>query len=159
MTFRKYLFTLSLAMRTPQAATNKKGYTLVEVAVGMTLLMMVLGSGFGAYIMGLRFAKNSRDTLRATQFAESKMEELRTKNWGDLESMPQWSLFFADPSYAPDHMDDFIGVLQIWEQNSEQKFIRCWAYWPNPHSSNYKSAHFDTVYTKDGLNDYFVRAF
>tara|TARA_R100000027_G_scaffold53229_1_gene42027 strand:- start:3261 stop:3695 length:435 start_codon:yes stop_codon:yes gene_type:complete len=139
--------------------SRKSGFTLVEAMVGLTLLVMVLASGFAAYALGIRMTDSGRQTLRATQFAQSKLEEIRTKNWNDLESMYSWSIFYPDTSFAPEHMDDYIGILEIHDLNSTQKRIRCWAYWPSKRGRYYDHELFETVFTKNGLNDYFVRAF
>jgi len=139
----------------------------VEVVVGLALLLVVLGSGFGAYMMGIEFNESARNTLRATQFAESKMEEMRTRNWTDLSNMPSISIFYPDVEFSPNHMRQFIGVLIIdpmYKSDGtlvpEQKRIRSWVLWPSGKKNNYyTSAFFESVFTKDGLNDYFVRAF
>lgn len=136
---------------------KQSGYSLVEVLVGTTLIMFVLAGGFMAYSVGIHFVEASRDEVRATQFAQAKMEEMRTMNWNDLSDMDAKTEFQPTGAFADQFADRYSGVLVIENINAQQKKITCTVSWQM--RAGTRSQIFETIFTRGGINDYFVRSF
>ena len=125
--------------------------------MGTTLIMFVLAGGFMAYSVGIHFVDSSRDEVRATQFAQAKMEEMRTMNWNDLSSMDAKTEFKPTGAFAQQYADRYSGLLVIENINSQQKKITCTVTWPVRGGT--RSQVYETIFTRNGINDYFVRSF
>ena len=63
---------------------KRRAFTLLEVLVGMSIIMVVFVTIFGGMTMGLSITQLSRENLRATQIMLDKMEGVRLYNWSQV---------------------------------------------------------------------------
>lgn len=59
-------------------------FSLIEVTVAISVLMVVLVGIFGSMTMGLSVTQISRENLRSTQIMLDKMEGLRLYDWSQV---------------------------------------------------------------------------
>ncbi|MBN2083436.1 prepilin-type N-terminal cleavage/methylation domain-containing protein [bacterium] len=56
---------------------GRRGYNLLEVLIGMTILAIALASAFAMSVANARLVENNQNLSAAVSLAESKLEELR----------------------------------------------------------------------------------
>jgi type II secretory pathway pseudopilin PulG len=61
-----------------------KAFTILEVVVAMTLLLMLVVAVYGGISSGMTTVRMARENLRAKQILLEKMEALRLYNWDQL---------------------------------------------------------------------------
>lgn len=61
-----------------------KGFTLVEILVGIGLIIIVFSSLFGAFILGMKIVNQSRAQVTAITLANAKIEEIRNLPYKDV---------------------------------------------------------------------------
>ena len=142
-----------------QNASNKGGFTLVEVLVGMFLMAIVFTAAFGAYFLGLNMIEDAREEVRAAQIIQSEMERLRTKNWYQLEKMAAGSAQSFEPqgSFIKQYAKDY--TAQRWVINltpTPQMWIILKVNWTDS-KGKVREQWFNAIITQGGLNDYYYR--
>ena len=145
------------------AFSDKSGMTLVETIIGTVAMGIVFASAFGAYMLGLDIVQAARDEVQAAQIAQTQIEELRTRNFGQLVSSlntteaftPQGVFTNASNNYtgnvyyaeALDNDDDLIpGMMQVIVQVE----------WVNSKGITMRRS-FKTYFAEYGMNDYYYR--
>jgi len=63
---------------------SKKGFTLIDVLVGIALMLIVFLGIFGAYQLGLKIVGLSRNKITATAIANQKIEMIRNLPYEDV---------------------------------------------------------------------------
>jgi len=66
--------------------SNRYGFTLIEVLIGVVILALAIVSLFALLTAGFAMVRLNRDNLRATQIMLNRVEGLRLYNWGDVIS-------------------------------------------------------------------------
>ena len=86
---------------------NKKGFTLVEMLVAITILAIgLLGLGV-LFPMGMRSALLSKQNTQAMEYAQQKIEYLRMMDFSD----PDLSAGYSDTTKLPmDNVDDVFSI-------------------------------------------------
>ncbi len=136
--------------------SNQEGFTLVEVIVSLLLLAITFSAAFGSYFLGMRILEESRQEVRATQIIQSELEAMRTMTWNDLGDLVTSTYITPEGEFVTKYADEFRVYRYIQTINSTQKRITLWVWWTNSNSqSTYR--RFTTVFTKNGLNDYYYR--
>lgn len=144
------------------AATNNKfskkaGFTLVEVVVSMVLLGIIFASAFSSYILGLRMINDAREEVRASQIIQSEIERLRTKNWIQLQKYNTGEFFTPQGEFLKEFSEDYISYRYVIPiTNADQMIIAVRVQW-KAQSGRTNIRWFNTVFTKNGLNDYYYR--
>lgn len=64
----------------------KKGFTLIEVLIASTLLVVALCGLLGAYVLCYNLIETARNTTLATNAVQLKLEEIRDHNFYDIEA-------------------------------------------------------------------------
>jgi prepilin-type N-terminal cleavage/methylation domain-containing protein len=137
--------------------SSKDGFTLVEVIVSMFLMATVFTAAFGSYFLGMRIIEDARDQVRASQIIQSELEKLRTANWDQLENMLYAEPLKVDQDFATNYAKDYVGIRYLWDVTAgQQKWVVVIVTWKNSRGLLTRQV-FNTVFTKDGLNDYYYR--
>lgn len=89
---------LAAASQTKPGRT--RGFTLIEVAMGVAVLGVVGVTLYTMLASGFKMVQNNRDNLRATQILVNRMEGLRLFNWDQLTRSNMVPTTFVE-SYAP----------------------------------------------------------
>lgn len=135
---------------------SKGGFTLVEVIVSMALMAMVFTAAFGTYFLGMRMVEDAREELRASQIIQSELEAMRTLTWDDLENMGTgWSIIDPQGNFVQQFAQNYLAYRWVYDiPGAQQKRIAIWVRWTNSRGQ-YSYQMFSTVFTQNGLNDYY----
>ncbi len=138
---------------------NKEGFTLVEVIVSMFLLGITFSAAFGTYFLGLDMINDSREEIRASQIIQSEMERLRTKNWLQMKKMTATPGASFEPSgeFAQIYSTKYNAYRYVISLGAgDRMLVAIRVEWMN--SKGMTSVRwFNTVFTQNGLNDYYYR--
>ncbi len=80
------------------ALKNNKGLTLLEVLVAVFILALVAAPLINMFVTSTRFTVLAEDNTKTTYLAQAKIEELRTKTYGQL-----FNLLGTSPASNPNH--------------------------------------------------------
>ena len=146
------------ALQENTRSTGQEGFTLVEVIVSMFLMAIVFTSAFGSYFLGMRIIQDSREEVRASQIIQSELERLRTKNWQQLNAMTknQFEYFEPQGTFVKKYSKNYTAFRVIIDDSATRKWAVIFVQWKNSRGKAVNQA-FSTVFTKDGLNDYYYR--
>lgn len=139
------------------SSSKSKGFTLVELIVGMTLMGIVFAGAFSGIKTGFDVLEEARDHTRVTQMLQSELERLRTLNWNDLSSLPSTESVSLEGALAQAYRDRYTFTRQISSSGSDRYLVTVIASWEN--SGRERSLSMSTLYAKNGLYDYYYRAF
>ena len=138
----------------------KEGFTLVEVMIGMVLMAIVFTAAFGSYFLGLRIIEDAREEVLASQIIQSELERLRTKNLGQLtEMLNSDPVEFFEPqgTFVRQYAKDYTAYRIIQQLDSRPMYrVVVVVRWKNSRDVPVYQL-FTTVFTQDGLNDYYYR--
>lgn len=154
-------------MKITGTQSPKRGFSLVEIMIAMTVLAIIFTGAFGALQMGYGMTREARDRTRASQILQTELEAMRTYNWTQLTTLKTESDSASgtqgyvdfDPrgEFIAAYKDNFFCKRKVTlRSNGEQMDIILkvnWDAYPNQ-----KEEIFTTTFTKDGLNDYYYRA-
>ena len=137
--------------------TAAAGFTLVEVMISMVLLAIVLSGAFSTYILGLRMMSDFREEVRATQIIQSEIERLRTQNFTQLASYLGEADFTPKGEFINEYSDVYEAQRTVSSiSGGNQYLIGIRVQWTSQNGRQ-QTRWFNTVFTKDGLNDYYSR--
>ena len=105
----------------------------------------------------MRIIEDARDQVRASQIIQSELERLRTNNWEQLGAYAPIALVPIDEDFASQASKQYI-ALRIIEDvpGYPQKSVVVGVYWINSRGF-YTRQVFNTIFTENGLNDYYYR--
>lgn len=133
-------------------------FSLVEVMVAMTLLGIVFAGAFAALQMGYSMTGEARDRTRASQILQTELEAMRTMNWSDLSEMVGQQDEFFEPrgEFVAAFKDRFFCKRTVtMRTNNNQMEVTLTITWgAYPHL---KEETFTTIFTRNGINDYYYR--
>jgi prepilin-type N-terminal cleavage/methylation domain-containing protein len=136
------------------AIQSKDGFTLVEVIVSMFLMAIVFTAAFGTYFLGMRMVEDAREELRASQIVQSELERMRTLTWDDLEELDPFSPFSPQGNFVNQFSKNYNCYRWVYQMNSSQKRVIIYVQWVNSRGDTTWQV-FNTVFTRNGLNDYY----
>ncbi len=93
----KQMYTNSTA---PRGRGRSRGFTIVEVMVAASVLVLVISSSLFVIQAGMRAIDTARYTTLAGQVLQSQMEKLRLLTWTQLTHATYGPVAF--PTFAPD---------------------------------------------------------
>lgn len=133
------------------------GFTLVEVMISMVLLAIVLSGAFSTYILGIRMMSDFREEVRATQIIQSEIERLRTQNFTKLGTYLGEEEFTPKGEFIDQYTDMYTAHRTVSSISSgKQYLVSIKVEWTSQGGRD-QARYFNTVFTKDGLNDYYYR--
>lgn len=139
-------------------ANSKGGFTLIEVMVGATLILVIFAGGFGALIQGNRLIESSRDETRASQILQSEIEDLRTHDWATLTALDAEAKYNPQSSFTDAYATRYTVKRLIATRSATQKRVTLQVAWVDSRSTTH-TREYITLITKDGLYDYYYRSF
>ena len=135
---------------------EKAGFTLVEVIISVTLMSVVFMSAFGAYFLGMRIIEDAREEVRASQIIQSEVERLRTKNWAQLNDMEVVETFEPQGTFVKQYAKEYSAIRYIIPLNADLMLVVVQVQWTNSNGLATRR-WFNSIFTRDGLNDYYYR--
>lgn len=134
------------------------GFTLIEVMIAASVMVLVIMSSIGTLSFGYRLLENARLNTLAGQVLQSEMETLRLQNWTQISSLPATDTFAVEPTLASASKGKFSCTRKVESIRATTNKITLTVSWNGmqgePHSRQYI-----TFFGKDGLNDYYYRTF
>jgi len=94
-------------MRAQLKADRQGGFTLVEVMVGITILLLVILPLAGLYVKSLAVIQKSAQLSSAIHLAEERLHEVK--------SLPYWKVEYTNPSFVPGFA--YVEVLADGDRN------------------------------------------
>jgi len=141
----------SFVLRTQSAAS---GFTLVEVMVAATVLVLAITSSITTLQRGFQALDTARNTTHASQVMQSELERLRLKSWAQLQALQD----SGDTKVAVAALRGTAGNLTcrriITGPKTDMKEITLIFSW-NGYDGRPHTLRYLTRYGKAGLYDYF----
>jgi len=140
------------------APSGRDGFTLVEIMIAIVLGAMILAGGFMALRTGFTILEQARDNTRVTQILQSEMERLRSMRFEDIGALPAKAQFTPQGGFTNAFADRYTLTRVIEEgMSSSQYRVTITAQW-EVHGVT-KTQQFSSLFTEDGLYDYYYRTF
>lgn len=130
-------------------ASRKGAFTLLEVLVASVVLLLGIVTAITTLQRGFQSLDNARNLTAASQLMQSEMEQLRLKNWSQMEALQAEDGVRLDTGDAR-----FSCTLSVRDLKTDMKEIVLQADWRS-YDGRPQTARFITRYGKSGLNDYF----
>ncbi|MEO7412337.1 MAG: prepilin-type N-terminal cleavage/methylation domain-containing protein [Opitutaceae bacterium] len=132
-----------------------RGFTLVEVMIAATVLVLGIVSSITALQSGLQAIDNARNYTAAAQLLQNEMERLRLKSWAQLQTLSEsGDTAVQVPASLKSGGIPFSCTRQITDLKTDMKQIALVASWRG-YDGRTHSAKLLTRYGKTGLYDYF----
>jgi len=113
----------SVALRQREASppnVYESAFTLVEVMVGVGVMGIMMVSLYAGFAFGFNQIRLARESVRAVQVLEERMEVVRLLNWDQVINLPGYiptsfqSPFYADnPTNPPSNNFYYTGSVQV----------------------------------------------
>lgn len=136
--------------------SSQRAFTLVEVMVAMTVLILVFVSSVSAITIGFRVVEDTRMNTLASQVLQSEVETLRLKNWSEISALPASASFTIDSTLNAAAFDRFTCQRVVTDENADLKQIVLTVSW-NAINGQPRVRRYVTYIARGGLNDYFYR--
>lgn len=133
---------------------KRQAFTLVEVMVAMTVLVLVFASTVSALTVAFRVVEDSRMDTLASQILQSEMENIRLKNWSEMEALPASDTFTVDSMLADASFHRFTCQRTVTNLGSNLKQVVLTASWTGTDGVP-RTRRYLTYIGEGGLNDYF----
>ncbi len=134
------------------------GFTLVEVMLAAVVLVFGITTAIVTLQRGLQSVDTARNLSHASQVMQSEFEQLRLKNWAQLQALQdaadQTVIAPAVPGAAN---TSFTCVRTIRDLKDDMKEIVLVATWRG-YDGREQTVRYLTRYGKSGLYDYFYTA-
>lgn len=82
--------------RRAQAAAGSRGFSILEVMLGATIMVLGIVTSITALQYGMRSVDTARNMTLAAQIMQSEVEILRLQNWSQIAALPASAT--VDPS-------------------------------------------------------------
>jgi len=150
--------------KTPRTKPRNAGFTIVEVAIASTILVVALCSCFGVLQMSFKLLDNARTSTLAAQIMQSEIERLRLLNWSDLSSLSTTtptpinvSAVYSGDSNMAKRFAATRHITPTAGRETTMMDIQISVTWTGTNGATYVRS-FKTKYSKNGLYDYFYTA-
>jgi len=138
----------------PRSSARRRGFTIAEVLVAATVLLLGIVSAITALQRGMQASDTARNLSFATQIMQSEMERLRLKSWSQLEELQgSGNATVALDRSAGDTAARFTCTRAITNLREDMKEITLTTVW-NGYDGRPHVARLVTRYGHNGLNDY-----
>ncbi|MCZ6672044.1 MAG: hypothetical protein O7C75_03805 [Verrucomicrobia bacterium] len=151
--------TLDHIPTTSQATSRKRkrGFTAVETVIGAILMTVLISSMLHMLKQGNYLVELARDNTRVTQMLQSEIEDLRTLNWNDLKLLAEFDSFTPQGAFVSTYANEYYCYRFVNDTVTDQKEVFVVAVWYDSMNRSHLS-WFRTLFSKDGLNDYYYRS-
>ncbi len=138
---------------------SEAGLTMIEILIAVMVLGVVVASTFMALRTGFAMIQLARDSTMAGQILQSEMENLRLKSWDMLGQLEAEDEFEVDTLLDDSIADRFVRTRRIREfRGGRMREVELEVEWTSLRGTQH-SRVYRTVFGKEGLNDYYYRAF
>lgn len=144
---------------------SKAGVSMVEVVIAVMVLGMVVASTIMALRTGFTMIQLARDNTMASQILQSEMENLRMMSWTRLNELPDEEEFQVDTQLDHSFVEKFSRTRRITPMNDPSgnerdgiKEVVLEIEWAGATGSTHRRVY-RSRFGKEGLNDYYYRAF
>jgi prepilin-type N-terminal cleavage/methylation domain-containing protein len=93
--------------RSNHTSYQQRGFTLVEVMVGITILLLVILPLAGLYVKSLAVIQKSAQLSSAVHLAEERLNQIK--------SLPYWKVEYTNPAFVPGF--NYVEVLPNGDRN------------------------------------------
>lgn len=124
----------------------------------MTVLLFVFMSALAALTIGFRMLEEARTSTLASQILQSEMENLRLKNWTQLNALPATEPFTIEVDTALAGFPKFSCTRSLYTVQADIRQAVLTAAWVSK-DGRARSRRYVTYIAKEGINDYFYRRF
>lgn len=141
----------------PSAHRSITAFTLVEVMVASSVLILAIVSALTTLQFGFRSLDAARNLPKASQIMQTELENLRLRNWDQLQALQdaKETAVTVDPRLAGSTA--FACNREIRDIRIHLKEIAVTTTWKGL-DGRPREARLITRYGKNGLNDYFYTA-
>lgn len=140
-----------------RSGRKRTGFTLVEVMVAMSILMLVFVSSIAGMTISFRVLEDARMNTLASQILQSEMENIRLKNWTQISALPADATFTVESSLNTTSFQQFSCSRAVRTLNSDLKIVEVAVSWESM-DGRVHDRRYVTVVGRNGLNDYFYRS-
>ena len=137
-------------------SSKSGGYTLIEIMVAATIFAAVFSGVMIGVSNGFSMIDKARHHTRVSQLLQSEMETLRTNSWADLEKLPAEVEINPDVQFGQDYFENYTVKRVIQDIGTVRKLVTVSASWVD-RSGRAETRSYSTIFTKEGLNDYYYR--
>ncbi len=124
----------------------------------MTVLVLVFLSSIAGLSIGFKMLEEARASTLASQILQSEMENLRLKNWTQLNNLPATEPFTVEVDTALTGFPTFACTRSIYEVQSDIRQAVLTVAWTTA-DGRARTRRYVTYIAKEGINDYFYRRF
>lgn len=137
----------------------------------MAVLTLIMGGAIAVLMQGNHIIESARDTTRVSQVIQSQIEELRTMTWEDLQDListdtslqfvPNYKTLALSGQFAEEFGDRYQLRRGVYFENragEDQIAAIVEVTWTRANGGTKKQSYY-TRFTRNGLNDYYYRAF
>lgn len=148
-------------------AQARGGFTLVEVLVAAFVLVTALGSSLLLLSRGFEMVDTARNAVLAGQIMQSEIEKIRLRNWAAISAMVEhnggtFEIFAAqDSTWSEvaarfDPLEGHASYVPGFDTSLVR--IELTASWL-ARGNRVHTRKYETLFAKDGINDYYIRSF
>jgi Tfp pilus assembly protein PilV len=145
-------------LRCSVAHGDKRGVSLVEIMVEITVLALVFASSFAAIGQGIAIIESARESTRAAQILQNEIENIRTLNWSAISALPSTSNFALGSEFPSEFLTRYVCNRAITSRRTDQKEVTLTMSWTGQDGVQRNRSYF-TYVTKEGINDFYYRTF
>ncbi len=135
-----------------------EGFTMIEVLIAMTVLLVVFAGGFGALHQGNKLIETARDETRASQVLQSEIEDLRTLDWATLATLSSEATYAPKSEFTDAYSSRYSVKRKIATRSATEKRVTMQVTWTDNRGTDH-TREYITLIAKNGLYDYYYRSF
>lgn len=145
--------------KSENSAHKIRGYSLVELMIGTTLLTVVLAGTFSALGQALFLSEKVQHSNFVTELLQSEMNEVNNYNWDKLAALPASESFDPAKYFSEIPLKNYTCTRTVVNHPtySNMKEIRLTVTWDDMRGKSY-SREMVSYYSKGGINDYYYEA-
>ncbi len=131
-----------------------RGFSLVEMMIGTSVLAVILAGCFGALGQALVISENAKQSNFVTELLKCEMNQIQTLNWQALNKLPKKGAFDPKTYFSDIPLINYTCQRQVKNHVTiaDLKEIRLVITW-NDIKSKTRTRELMTYYSKLGLND------
>ena len=135
---------------------GRAAFSLSELMIGLAIIGIMIAGAFSAFGQGMNLFAAARDNTMAAQILQQEVERLRVLSWEELESLPEFTRYAADPELQQPYVDRFHceRILRLRKINQFELVVR--VEWSGTTGQTLERTT-TTLITRDGLNASFNR--
>lgn len=132
------------------------GFTVAEVLIAVTILLLVFVSSISAISVGFKLLEEARASTLASQILQSEVENLRLRNWAEITAMPSSAPFVVeiDPSIKNFPKFECTRTIETVRMGLKQAVIS--VTWKTSDART-RTRRYVTYIAEDGAYDYYYR--